>query len=276
MRDLSPIILDCQIALEQRTGTPLSHDGIAGPQTWRAIIAELNLGIPNLAARDIPQAAWAAEKFLSTRRDANGAPLYAGALDGIPGPLFWGALRTYLGADDSHGVPVPPPVPITPPAEGEVDERSAHALATLHPHTEPLATRVLVQTNARLAALGIHAVITSATRTYAEQSELYAQGRTAPGPVVTNAPAGFSNHNFGLAFDITLFRGSAPLWDSPLYAQVYGPIVRDNGLTWGGDWTGLVDEPHAEDRPAWAKDMGEGAMLAELRTRKAQGRDIFA
>jgi len=42
----------------------------------------------------------------------------------------------------------------------------------------------------------------SGLRTYEEQDALYAQGRTAPGPKVTNAPGGHSNHNFGLAFDM--------------------------------------------------------------------------
>ena len=35
-----------------------------------------------------------------------------------------------------------------------------------------------------------------------EQNDLYAQGRTKPGKIVTNARAGESNHNYGLAVDI--------------------------------------------------------------------------
>ncbi len=41
-------------------------------------------------------------------------------------------------------------------------------------------------------------------RTAAEQNELYAQGRTKPGSIVTYAKAGQSMHNFGLACDIVL------------------------------------------------------------------------
>jgi peptidoglycan L-alanyl-D-glutamate endopeptidase CwlK len=44
------------------------------------------------------------------------------------------------------------------------------------------------------------------TRTFDEQEYLYAQGRTRPGKVVTNARAGKSYHNFGLAFDIVLLK----------------------------------------------------------------------
>jgi peptidoglycan L-alanyl-D-glutamate endopeptidase CwlK len=41
-------------------------------------------------------------------------------------------------------------------------------------------------------------------RTFAEQDALYAQGRTKPGSIVTNAKAGHSAHNFGTAVDIVL------------------------------------------------------------------------
>ena len=34
-------------------------------------------------------------------------------------------------------------------------------------------------------------------RTYREQDELYAKGRTMPGSIVTKAKGGQSNHNFG-------------------------------------------------------------------------------
>jgi peptidoglycan LD-endopeptidase CwlK len=39
-------------------------------------------------------------------------------------------------------------------------------------------------------------------RTFAEQAALYAQGRTKPGPVVTDAAEGLSFHNYGLAIDV--------------------------------------------------------------------------
>lgn len=55
----------------------------------------------------------------------------------------------------------------------------------------------------------------SGLRTYEEQNALYAQGRTAPGNKVTNAKGGFSNHNFGIAFDIGIFEGAKYLGDSP-------------------------------------------------------------
>lgn len=49
---------------------------------------------------------------------------------------------------------------------------------------------------------GFNLRITSGYRSIADQNTLYAQGRTTPGKVVTNAKGGESFHNFGLAFDV--------------------------------------------------------------------------
>ena len=102
--------------------------------------------------------------------------------------------------------------------------------------------------------------------TYAEQDELFAQGRTKPGKRVTNAKGGESNHNFGVAFDVGVFEGNAYLDDSPAYDAV-GAIGASIGLEWGGHWISLVDKPHFQLRPNWAKVMSESEMLAELSKR---------
>jgi len=47
------------------------------------------------------------------------------------------------------------------------------------------------------------------------------------------------------------------------------------GLTWGGDFKTIVDEPHYELRPHWAAEMSETGMLAELRKRHGAGENIF-
>ena len=44
----------------------------------------------------------------------------------------------------------------------------------------------------------------STLRTFAEQNELYTQGRTKPGEKVTWVRGGYSYHNYGLAIDIVL------------------------------------------------------------------------
>jgi hypothetical protein len=68
----------------------------------------------------------------------------------------------------------------------------------LHPSVKPKAHCFLDKAQAS----GFNLRITSGYRTFAEQDALYAQGRTTPGKIVTNAKGGQSFHNFGLAFDV--------------------------------------------------------------------------
>ena len=78
------------------------------------------------------------------------------------------------------------------------EERNEQRLSVIYP---PLVHRVrnfLADMNRH----GISVLVTAGLRTYAEQDALYAQGRTAPGPIVTRARAGYSSHNFGLAVDV--------------------------------------------------------------------------
>jgi peptidoglycan LD-endopeptidase CwlK len=111
-------------------------------------------------------------------------------------------------------------------------------------------------------------------RTYAEQDALYAQGRTTAGPKVTNARGGYSNHNFGIAFDVGVFEGGRYLGESPKYKAV-GVLGSELGLEWGGNWKTIVDQPHYQLRPAWATQMAERDMLAELRQRVASGKAVY-
>lgn len=180
-------------------------------------------------------------------------------VDGWAGTETWGAIYRAL-------VQAPSDTDIA-----KVDPRSETNIATLHPRVQPLA-RALVQQS---AAQGIVIKVTSGTRSYEAQDALYEQGRSNPGRIVTNARAGFSNHNFGVAFDVTIFNGHEPVWESPLY-KVVGSIGRSLGLTWGGDWTNFEDEPHFELRPSWAQDKSESAMLSGLREREQAGADQFA
>lgn len=182
--------------------------------------------------------------------------------DGNPGPKTWGLIFTALGLKEE--VPATPPV-VDVPKGDQVDARSESNIATLNPKVRPYA-RALVQ---QAAAQGITIKVISGTRTYAEQDALFNQR-----PKVTNARGGFSNHNFGIAFDIGLFKGSSYVPESPLYKAV-AAIGKSLGLEWGGDWKSIVDEPHYQLRPPWATG-SESAMLAELRSRRSNGIDAFA
>ena len=145
------------------------------------------------------------------------------------------------------------------------DERTENNLATLHPKAEALARSFLEKAAAALPA-GVAVKIISGTRSYKEQDALYAKGRTLPGPKVTNARGGYSNHNFGVAFDIGLFQGAKYLEESPLYAKL-GPIGEAVGLEWGGRWKSIQDEPHYQAKT--------GLTLAQMRERVAAGKAVL-
>ena len=144
----------------------------------------------------------------------------------------------------------------------KVDARSEKNIATLLPKVQPYA-RALVY---KAAAAGIKIKVISGTRTFEEQDKLYAQGRTKPGKKVTRARGGYSNHNFGLAFDIGVFEGKNYLGKSPKYKAV-GALGLEVGLDWGGNWKSIKDEPHFQLRPKWATELSERQMLVELRKR---------
>ena len=185
-------------------------------------------------------------------------------VDGKAGTETWGAIYAHI---------VKPAVGGRPPAEAidVVDPRSEKNIATLLPEVRPIA-RALVQ---KAAQVGIQIKILSALRTYAEQDALYAQGRTTPGNRVTNARGGYSNHNFGIAFDVGVFEGTKYLPESVKYKAV-GALGIDLGLEWGGSWKTIVDQPHFQLRPDWAAGITEKEMLAELRERTANGTPVYA
>jgi peptidoglycan LD-endopeptidase CwlK len=185
--------------------------------------------------------------------------------DGRAGPDTWTAI--YAALVDTKEAAAATPLTAT----SKVDDRSETNIATLLPEVQPIA-RMLVQ---KAAANGIEIRVISGLRSYEEQDALYAQGRTAPGKIVTNARGGFSNHNFGIAFDVGVFSGGKYLTESPMYKAV-GVLGQELGLEWGGNWTSIVDEPHFQLRPAWAQALNESTMLAGLRQRKQDGEPVYA
>jgi peptidoglycan L-alanyl-D-glutamate endopeptidase CwlK len=128
--------------------------------------------------------------------------------------------------------------------------KSASRIAGLHPVLQE-ATKVLIENCYRK---GICIQITQGLRTIAEQDALYAQGRTKPGNIVTNAKGGTSFHNFGVAIDFVLILpdGKNVTWD--LKTDFNSNNVKDwtevvdeakkLGFEWGGDWVSIKDYPH--------------------------------
>jgi hypothetical protein len=100
------------------------------------------------------------------------------------------------------------------------------------------------------AVAGIAVLITQGLRTWKEQDDLYAKGRTitpiGKRHVVTKAKGGQSYHNFGLAVDIVVLDAVGKTdWDvtHPAWFRA-AEIGKSLGLAWGGDWKGFKDRPH--------------------------------
>lgn len=93
---------------------------------------------------------------------------------------------------------------------------------------------------------GISLMVTQGFRSSAEQAALYAKGRTAPGPVVTNAPPGTSWHEFGVAVDCApeIIVGQID-WNAahPQWRRMV-TVGESLGLFSGTEFTTMCDTPH--------------------------------
>ncbi|MBC1744519.1 peptidoglycan recognition protein family protein [Listeria seeligeri] len=101
----------------------------------------------------------------------------------------------------------------------------------------------------KMAKQGIYLCVAQGYRSKTEQNALYAQGRTKPGSIVTNAKGGQSNHNFGVAVDLCLYSsdGKKVIWESTTsrWKKVVA-AMKAEGFKWGGDWKTFKDYPHFE------------------------------
>ncbi|WP_271006470.1 N-acetylmuramoyl-L-alanine amidase family protein [Listeria seeligeri] len=101
----------------------------------------------------------------------------------------------------------------------------------------------------KMAKQGIYLCVAQGYRSKTEQNALYAQGRTKPGSIVTNAKGGQSNHNFGVAVDLCLYSsdGKKVIWESTTsrWKKVVA-AMKAEGFKWGGDWKSFKDYPHFE------------------------------
>lgn len=105
----------------------------------------------------------------------------------------------------------------------------------------------------RLESLPYDVMVIEGIRTRARQQELYDQGRTAPGNIVTKAKPEQSPHCHAAALDIMPLLDGKLLWsgssvDSRLAEM--GAIAAELGLIWGGTWPKFKDLDHFEV-PGW-------------------------
>ncbi|MDQ3158781.1 MAG: M15 family metallopeptidase [bacterium] len=107
---------------------------------------------------------------------------------------------------------------------------------------QPLLLRKSQELIQKCAGQGLEIVITEGFRSMARQNELYAQGRTKPGNIVTNARGGESLHNYGVAFDICFVVNGKRTYTGDW--NKVGSIGESIGLEWGGRWKSFIDRPH--------------------------------
>lgn len=115
-------------------------------------------------------------------------------------------------------------------------------LALLTPDTQD-AVAILLRHAKR--QFGVEPTVTSTLRSCAEQNGLYAQGRSTPGSVVTNAQGCFSWHVLGRAVDILIPGGKAKDYEA------LGLFWEGLGGYWGGRIEGLGDLGHFEWHPGY-------------------------
>lgn len=88
--------------------------------------------------------------------------------------------------------------------------------------------------------------IFESVRTPERQQELWEQGRSKAGKIITDAPAGMSYHQYGVAFDVVFLDSKGnPSWSEKHDWETLGKIGKMLGLEWGGDWKN-ADRPHFE------------------------------
>jgi peptidoglycan LD-endopeptidase CwlK len=145
----------------------------------------------------------------------------------------------------------------------------------------PPFARQLVEFESRLADAKLPFFLFMALRTFEDQDELYTQGRTKPGTIVTNARGGDSLHNYGLAADFVLdgqVEKPGIQWSWNIQSDVnadrrndwlqMAEIAVSCGLEPGWFWKKFPDAPHVQNR--------YGLTLAEIKEIYRAGHGIKA
>lgn len=141
------------------------------------------------------------------------------------------------------------------------DAPSARRIGRCHPFIRQAATDAYLAAQEALSGKnGLR--ITYTLRTFEEQDRLYRKGRDEQGnkigAVVTNAKAGQSYHNYGLALDFVLLRPDRKVSysmtedldeDGQADWREVANAFKTRGFEWGGEWN-FKDNPHVQLIPA--------------------------
>lgn len=205
----------------------LVPDGIVGPVTWDVLLNEVK----------------------KIQNKLNSIYFNSGTPDGIYGPKTTNAVTRFQSVNRliMNGIVGPRTRQqlFNPNLADDYSKRpTSTSLTSLDPYVATLAHQFLNL----CAANGLDVTVLVAFRSWNDQDALYAQSRTKPGPIVTDAEGGDSYHNWGLAFDCAPVVNGTVAWNDTAKFDQMGRLGQQVGLEWGGHWTtyyiSLVDLPH--------------------------------
>lgn len=126
------------------------------------------------------------------------------------------------------------------------DKTSMARLNECHPSIREKAIAAYTEA-CRITPVGVHPFITEAYRSFKRSDELYAQGRTKSGSIVSNSKAGQSYHNYGMGIDYCLQINGKTSWKVDANWRKVAEVFKKYGFDWGGDYKGsFKDYPHVE------------------------------
>lgn len=135
-----------------------------------------------------------------------------------------------------------------------MDKITLARIETAHPAVRQALRDIYAEICSRLTGRA-SCRFTEVLRSNARQAELYAQGRSKPGKIVTNAKPGESFHNYGLAVDFCLIiNGKEASWNTITdfdhdsiadWAEVVR-VFKEHGWEWAGDWKTFREAPHVQ------------------------------
>lgn len=159
-----------------------------------------------------------------------------GVVDGKFGKLTLNAVKSFQSDNGLHSDGIVGPMT----HQKIIDVLKKNSKLGLLPTVQSRANMFIL----KCKSLGINIRIVEGFRTKERQEELYQQGRTTPGPIVTNVQYPKSLHCHGLAFDVC-FEGATPYPSDNKKWKAIADIAKELGLT-PGYYFSKSDRPHFE------------------------------